>query len=50
MEMFATYLNQDFVSYAVSFLGFFPAGILLGALAWMVGYLVFALLRLFKFK
>lgn len=49
MEVFATYLNQDFLDFAVSLLGFFPAGILLGALAWFVSYLVFVLMRLFKF-
>jgi len=49
MDVFNSYINQDFLSFLGSLVGpLFAAGILLGITAWIVSYLVFVTIRFFR--
>lgn len=48
IELVGTYLDSEYIDWVMSFFALFPAGILLTALAWGFGYLVHALLNLFR--
>lgn len=46
--LFSSYLDPAWVDYLVYMFKAFPAGLLIGMTAWVLGYLVYALARMFK--
>ena len=48
IDLMQAYLDSSFVDYVLSWLGLFPAAVLLGCLAWGVSYLVYGLFGLFR--
>lgn len=48
IELITTHLDNDFLSFLSSLFGLVPAGVLLAVMGWLVSYLVYGLLALFK--
>ena len=48
IELLATYYDQSFVDFLASLFGAVPAGVLLAVIGWLVSYLVYAAISLFK--
>ncbi len=49
MDVFASYINQDFLSFLGSLVApCFVVGLLLGVIAWTISYLIYVSVRFFK--